>query len=1026
MARSQIPQHYGMVLLAFLGWALAYPADLRAQSIPDAVTRATKEMGLLAGEPVEVTRAPVTGLATFIKTRPGRPIPVPDSSLTGPEDRALAFIGSHGMAFGLQDASRVRVTHTRAADETGMDHVRLQQLYSGVPVTGGELTVHLRGSHVVSVNGKTLAETEKINTVPTVTAERALSFAQIVLAKHLGVTGATLSPPRLEVLNRGILEGRQNRTRLAWFIEATKRGLREFIWIDAHTGNLLLRFSQLADALSRGIYDAASSSALPGTLIRNEGGAVTGDPDADNAYNFSGDTYTYFISQHDRDSYDDAGAPLLSTVHYCPTPGSCPYGNAFWNGVQMVYGEGFSSADDVVAHELTHAVTEHSANLFYYMQSGALNESYSDIFGETVDLTNGRGTDTQAARWLMGEDLPGIGAVRNMMNPTALGDPGKMSDTQFACAAPGGDAGGVHTNSGVPNHAYALMVDGGSYNGFMVSGIGLTKAGKIQYRALTHYLLSASDFLDNYNALHQACIDLIGTAGITAGDCTEVGKALDAVEMSGPWPCTPQQAATPAFCPIGQAVTNLFFDDLENRASGKWTTNTLSGVNHWTGGVGNFGLYWTGFAMSGIYSFWGFDDVDAGDSTVEMRQNVAIPVSGARMQFNHSYGFENSGATAYDGGVLEYSTDDGVTWFDAGALISAGATYGGTINSNFGNPLGGRSAFVRDSFGYTASQLNLMGLVGQNVRFRFRIGTDTSVDDYGWFIDDIRIYTCDGPPAPRLINISTRGRVETGNNVMIGGFVIGGATPKTVLVWAVGPSMSAVGVPGALANPVLQLFSGQTAIAENDDWQVALPLCAASGYTCGTASAIAATGLAPTHPSESALLITLPPGAYTAIVSGAGGTTGVGLVAVFEVQEDAARLINISTRGRVETGNNVMIGGFVIGGATPKTVLVWAVGPSMSAVGVPGALANPVLQLFSGQTAIAENDDWQVALPLCAASGYTCGTASAIAATGLAPTHPSESALLITLPPGAYTAIVSGAGGTTGVGLVAVFEVATP
>ena len=146
-----------------------------------------------------------------------------------------------------------------------------------------------------------------------------------------------------------------------------------------------------------------------------------------------------------------------------------------------MYGAGFPEADDVDAHELTHAVTEFSANLFYYRQSAAMNESYSDIFGETVDLTNTGGTDTAGVRWLMGEDVPGIGAIPNMLDPTAFGDPGKMRDAQFVCGTSiRSDFGGVHSNSGVPNHAYALMVDGGSYNGKTVTGIGLTKAGKIQ------------------------------------------------------------------------------------------------------------------------------------------------------------------------------------------------------------------------------------------------------------------------------------------------------------------------------------------------------------------------------------------------------------------------------------------------------------------------------------------------------------------------------------------------------------------
>src|SRR5262249_52704555 len=200
----------------------------------------------------------------------------------------------------------------------------------------------------------------------------------------------------LEIFNQEMLEPVDAPTRLAWFIEAGRLDLREFIWIDAHTGMLLLQFSQLADALNRGIYTASGTGTLPGTLIRTEGGVPTGDNDADKAYDFAGDTFYYYAIQHGRNSFDNQRGTMRPTVHYCPTNNNCNYGNAFWNGTQMVYGNGFSAALDVDAHELTHAVTQHSANLFYYMQSGALNESYSDIFGETVDLLNGSGTNTPA------------------------------------------------------------------------------------------------------------------------------------------------------------------------------------------------------------------------------------------------------------------------------------------------------------------------------------------------------------------------------------------------------------------------------------------------------------------------------------------------------------------------------------------------------------------------------------------------------------------------------------------------------
>jgi hypothetical protein len=252
---------------------------------------------------------------------------------------------------------------------------------------------------------------------------------------------------------------------------------------------------------------------------------------------------------------------------------------------------------------------------------------------------------------------------------------------------------------------------------------------------------------------------------------------------------------------------------------------------------------------------------------------------------------------------------------------------------------------------------------------------------------------------PSLANIATRGPVQTGDNVMIAGFIIGGSTAKTVLIRARGPSMVAQGVPGLLANPVLNLYSGASVIASNDNW-----------VNATNWSDIQATGMAPTNASEAAILISLSPGPYTAIVTGNAGTSGIAIVEVLEIDNPASPLANIATRGPVQTGDNVMIAGFIITGRVSQTVLIRAKGPSMAAQGVPGLLGDPYLQLYSGGTVIASNDNWSNA-----------SNASDILATGLQPTHALESAILITLAPGPYTAIVSGANGTTGVAIVEVF-----
>lgn len=296
--------------------------------------------------------------------------------------------------------------------------------------------------------------------------------------------------------------------------------------------------------------------------------------------------------------------------------------------------------------------------------------------------------------------------------------------------------------------------------------------------------------------------------------------------------------------------------------------------------------------------------------------------------------------------------------------------------------------------------------------------------------------TCPVPPQPSLSNISTRGEVQTGDSVMIGGFWISGTTPKTVLIRARGPSLADFGVTGPLANPTIQLYSGPTAIAQNDDWQTTNPQCDSPAVACGDATDIQNTGFDPCSVTttgctlDSAIHVTLPPGGYTAILSGVNNGTGVGIVEVFDVDSGSpSKLINISTRGPVLTGDSVMIGGFWVSGTDPKTVLLRARGPSLAAFGVTGAMANPVIELYSGPTMVASNDDWQTTNTQCDSPLVACGSVQDIIDTGFDPCSVTstgctlDSAMHVTLPPGGYTAILKGVNDGTGVGIVEVFEV---
>jgi subtilase family serine protease len=319
----------------------------------------------------------------------------------------------------------------------------------------------------------------------------------------------------------------------------------------------------------------------------------------------------------------------------------------------------------------------------------------------------------------------------------------------------------------------------------------------------------------------------------------------------------------------------------------------------------------------------------------------------------------------------------------------------------------------------------------------------------------------DDPAGSSFANIATRGKVLTGANILIGGITVAGTSQKTFVFRGLGPSLTAYGVPGALANPVIRVYSGATVVATNDDWGSLSP---------ADRTVLSAEGLTPTHPRDSALVLTLNPGPYTLHLSGLNNGTGVGLVEVYEtslwgagsppdeggvIEEDerllelqgyrrgsgvvpvtlwepAAKvaaqeeepslatsatdgLSNIATRGKVLTGADVMIAGFTIVGGDPMTVVIRGIGPSLAAYGVPGALANPMLQVYSGSTVIATNDNWG-----------TLGSSDKAVLTmeGLTPTHSLEAAVVLTLAPGPYTAVLSGVNKGTGVGLVEVYDAA--
>ncbi|MEO5721415.1 MAG: matrixin family metalloprotease [Chthoniobacterales bacterium] len=263
-------------------------------------------------------------------------------------------------------------------------------------------------------------------------------------------------------------------------------------------------------------------------------------------------------------------------------------------------------------------------------------------------------------------------------------------------------------------------------------------------------------------------------------------------------------------------------------------------------------------------------------------------------------------------------------------------------------------------------------------------------------------------PAPNLVNLSTRAGVGTGEKVLIGGFIIQGSQPATVVLRAIGHSLAARGINNALDDPVMELRNAAgTLVAESDDW-----------FEGPNAETIASYRLDPSNSLESALLQTLAPGSYTVIVhpydDGTPNLSGTALVELYDLHTTNGRAGNIATRGQV-LADDPMIAGYIIGGSQSKEVIVRGLGPSLSSAGIANALADPMLEVFnSSGTRVASNDNWQ-----------TDANAGRVQTVGLAPTQPVEAAIDITLNPGAYTAVLSGRNHGSGIGLVEVYDLST-
>lgn len=859
-------------------------------------------------------------------------------SAPGAAAKATAYLAKYAPAFGASPAQlqEAGVTATRYGWT-----VRFEQTYRGIPVFGSRLLANLdRAGDLTSVNGF-VAPALDLGVSPRFTRAQAESRALSVVRAdpptgskdaEADVAGLTAAAT-LNIYRMGAIKGEKGASILAWVVEVTNHAnVRDMVFLDAATGKVVNRYSMMDTALERHLIEAAGSSD-PDTFteVWTEGDPFPGglDEAQQELVLSTGDSYWFFKDTFGRDSYDGAGHPM-TTVN---NDGRIDCPNANWNGTTTNYCDGVTS-DDTVAHEWAHAYTEYTSGLIYQWQPGAMNEAFSDIWGETVDMANDRQNDLpdtvrtegqcskytrgevgvtinapadiagpcesapaqfgpvfdktgvttdvvvgqdaaeegggsttdgcsafsnaaalsglfvyvdrgtcpfavkaanaedagatgiiignnvsdppfspsgsagiygvmidQASgakikgatgtvnvtikdideapkddsyRWLSSENDPAFGgAIRDMWNPNCYDDPGKVTDAQYWCSTD--DSGGVHSNSGVVNHTYALLVDGSTSNGVQVTGLGLDKAANVFWRAQTAYLTPTSDFADLADALTTSCTDLVGQPinkvqvvadgtpqgadPITAQDCTAVQAVTEATELrTPPTQCNfkPMLAKNaPALCGKRFRTSTFWKDDFE-KGLGRWKTTETVVYD------GGHGYKWRGTrdvpgkhdskVAFGPAPDEGDCSAGAGDiSSVNgiTTPRITMPGGGVRkLSFQHYMATE----PGYDGGNVKISVNGRAFKVipEAAYLYNGPKTTLATEADGNTNPLAGQVGFTGTdggiafgSWGTSIIDLRKAGAkVGDKVRVRIELGRDGCGGNDGWYVDNVRFVIC--------------------------------------------------------------------------------------------------------------------------------------------------------------------------------------------------------------------------------------------------------------------------------------------
>lgn len=692
---------------------------------------------------------------------------------TDPATDAARFLRLHGAAFGLESAGVSHALARTTTDTLGHTRVDFDEFYDDVPVFGAGWSLHFdTAGDLIAVRGSAVP-TISLSVQPRFGQAEAGGLALDAVPGAMRVVDVALYVFDLGLISKGVSD-----PRLAYRVVVAGPGQRHEVFVDAHDGGPLLAASQIHDVLERHVYEF---SFAPGSEVwqESDGPYLGDDEEVAGLIDFTEDSYDLFnnVAGGTYPSFDGASAPMHGVVDAAI---NCP--NANWDGTSTNYCLGLAT-DDVVGHEWAHAYTQLSHGLIYAYQPGALNESFSDIFGEAIDLLNGAGLDTpgevrddgtcsfggDSVRWLIGEDTVGLGgAIRDMWNPACENHPGRIGAPDYACTgASFFDNGGVHINSGVSNHAFALLVDGGTYNGQEVTAIGMTKALALYWRAMTVYQDVTSGFADHADALVSACNDLRAAGSdlpspvdgaasgevIGAADCDAVDDAIAATQMlddagcgSGPLLDT---ADAPDACPDDSS--RLLLEETFETDLSVWTLSNEGVTGQYTP------RDWelrdelpsprTGQAVFANGDLYLGDCNDDNESGVMHLDSPSLTMPDGDGDVVLSFDHWVATQPRIDGGNLKISRDGGPF-----AVVPATAFTFNPYNEQLdpsGNPLGDEPAFSGSdpgvptgSWATSLVDLRQVASPGEEFVLRFDFGVDACNGLFGWYVDDVRVLEC--------------------------------------------------------------------------------------------------------------------------------------------------------------------------------------------------------------------------------------------------------------------------------------------